>query len=71
MGHAQVAGVLRAHTPIGVSKQSQRVKLSIRSKDRQGSGLAGVVVLKERLNLARLASIAATLIGTAILKFSR
>lgn len=41
------AGVLRAHTPIGVSKQSQRVKLSIRSKDRQGSGLAGVVVLKD------------------------
>ena len=31
----------------------------------------GVVVLKERLNLARLASIAATLVGTAILKFSR
>jgi len=31
----------------------------------------GVVVLKERLNLARLASIAATLIGTALLKFSR
>jgi drug/metabolite transporter (DMT)-like permease len=33
--------------------------------------LIGVVFLKERLNLARLASIAATLIGTAILKFSR
>ena len=31
----------------------------------------GVVFLEERLNLARLASIAATLIGTAILKFSR
>jgi hypothetical protein len=27
--------------------------------------------LKERLNLARLASIAATLIGTSIVKFSR
>ena len=31
----------------------------------------GVVFLKERLNLARLASIMATLIGTTILKFSR
>ena len=31
----------------------------------------GVVFLKERLNLARLASITATLVGTAILKFSR
>lgn len=31
----------------------------------------GVLFLKERLNLARLASIATTLIGTAILKFSR
>ena len=31
----------------------------------------GVVFLKERLNLARLASITATLIGTTILKFSR
>lgn len=33
--------------------------------------IIGVVVLKERLNLARLISIATTLIGTAILKFSR
>ena len=33
--------------------------------------IIGVVVLKERLNLAHLASIATTLIGTAILKFSR
>ena len=33
--------------------------------------LIGVVVLKERLNLARLASIATTLCGTALLKFSR
>jgi len=31
----------------------------------------GVVFFKERLNLARLASITATLIGTALLKFSR
>lgn len=31
----------------------------------------GVVVLKERLNLARLLSIATTLVGTVILKFSR
>lgn len=31
----------------------------------------GIVVFKERLNLARLASIATTLIGTALLKFSR
>jgi drug/metabolite transporter (DMT)-like permease len=31
----------------------------------------GVVFLNERLSLARLASIAATLVGTAILKFSR
>jgi hypothetical protein len=29
------------------------------------------VFLNERLNLARLASIAATLIGTTLLKFSR
>lgn len=33
--------------------------------------IIGVVFLKERLNLARLASIATTLIGTTILKFSR
>lgn len=33
--------------------------------------IIGVVVLKERLNLARLLSIATALIGTAILKFSR
>ncbi len=33
--------------------------------------IIGVVFLKERLNLARLASIAMTLIGTAILKVSR
>jgi drug/metabolite transporter (DMT)-like permease len=33
--------------------------------------LIGVVFLKERLNLARLASIAVTLVGTAILKLSR
>jgi drug/metabolite transporter (DMT)-like permease len=31
----------------------------------------GVIVLKERLNLAKLAAISATLIGTTILKFSR
>lgn len=33
--------------------------------------IIGVVVLKERLNLPRLLSIATTLVGTAILKFSR
>jgi drug/metabolite transporter (DMT)-like permease len=33
--------------------------------------IIGVVFLKERLNLTRLASIAATLIGTTLLKFSR
>lgn len=33
--------------------------------------LIGVVVLKERLNLARLASIAAALVGTTLLKVSR
>jgi drug/metabolite transporter (DMT)-like permease len=33
--------------------------------------IIGVVVLKERLNLARLASIAATLCGTTLLKFGR
>ena len=33
--------------------------------------IIGVVVLKERLNLVRLASIAATLIGTTLLKFNR
>ncbi len=41
------SGVLRAHTPIGVSKQSQRVKLSVRAKDRRGAGLPGMVVLKD------------------------
>ncbi|MFI5735070.1 S8 family serine peptidase [Kribbella sp. NPDC051587] len=40
------AGDLR--TPIGVSKQSQRAKLSIDAKDRDGSGLAGgQVVVKD------------------------
>ena len=33
--------------------------------------IIGVVFLKERLNLARLMSIATTLLGTALLKFSR
>jgi drug/metabolite transporter (DMT)-like permease len=33
--------------------------------------IIGVVILKERLNLARLASIAATLIGTTMLKLNR
>lgn len=33
--------------------------------------IIGVVVLKERLNLARLVSIATTLAGTALLRFSR
>jgi subtilisin family serine protease len=40
-------GVLRTHTPIGVSKQSQRVKLSVTSKDRRGSALPGILVLKD------------------------
>jgi len=35
------------------------------------AAIIGVVVLKERLNLARLASILTTLIGTTILKLSR
>jgi drug/metabolite transporter (DMT)-like permease len=33
--------------------------------------IIGIVFLKERVNLARLASIALTLIGTALLKLSR
>ena len=33
--------------------------------------IIGVVFLKERLNMARLASVAATMIGTVMLKFSR
>jgi multidrug transporter EmrE-like cation transporter len=33
--------------------------------------IIGVVVLKERLNLARLVSIMLTLIGTTILRISR
>jgi uncharacterized membrane protein len=33
--------------------------------------LIGVVVLKERLSLARLASIGTTLIGTTVLKLGR
>ncbi|MEU4292125.1 S8 family serine peptidase [Kribbella sp. NPDC026596] len=41
------SGVLRAHTSLGVSKQSQRVKLSLRAKDRNGSALPGIVVLKD------------------------
>jgi subtilisin family serine protease len=40
-------GVLRTHTPIGVNKQSQRVKLSVRAKDRHGSALPGILVLKD------------------------
>ncbi|GAA1128390.1 S8 family serine peptidase [Kribbella jejuensis] len=35
-------GAVLAHTAVGVSKQSQRVKLSLRSK-----GLSGIVVLKD------------------------
>ena len=35
------------------------------------AAIIGVVFLKERLNLARLASIATTLVGSTILKFSR
>jgi drug/metabolite transporter (DMT)-like permease len=33
--------------------------------------IIGIVFLKERVNLARLASIALTLVGTALLKLSR
>ncbi|WP_432940413.1 S8 family serine peptidase [Kribbella sp. CA-253562] len=35
------------HTPVGVSKQSERVKLSVAAKGRGGSALPGVVVLKD------------------------
>ncbi|MGW5193776.1 S8 family serine peptidase [Kribbella sp. NPDC004138] len=41
------AGAVRAHTSIGVSKQSQRVKLSLRAQDPHGAPLSGVVVLKD------------------------
>ncbi|TDW87163.1 PA domain-containing protein [Kribbella pratensis] len=40
-------GAVLAHTSIGVSKQSQRVKLSLRAKDPHGAALSGVVVLKD------------------------
>ncbi|MER7249690.1 S8 family serine peptidase [Kribbella sp. NPDC000426] len=40
-------GTARAHNAIGVSKQSERVKLSIRTKDPHGAPLPGVVVLKD------------------------
>jgi subtilisin family serine protease len=40
-------GVLRTHTPVGVSKQSERVKLSVTAKDRRGSGLPGILVMKD------------------------
>ena len=35
------------HTPVGVSKQSERVKLSVTAKDRRGSGLPGILVMKD------------------------
>jgi subtilisin family serine protease len=41
------SGAAVAHTSIGVSKQSQRVKLSLRAKDPHGAPLSGVVVLKD------------------------
>lgn len=40
-------GVLRTHTPVGLNKQSQRVKLSVTSKDRRGSALPGMLVMKD------------------------
>jgi subtilisin family serine protease len=40
-------GVLRTHTPIGVNKQSQRVKLSVAAKDRRGSALPGMLIVKD------------------------
>ena len=40
-------GAVLAHTSVGVSKQSQHVKLSLRAKDRHGAPLSGVVVLKD------------------------
>ncbi|WP_329538031.1 S8 family serine peptidase (plasmid) [Streptomyces sp. NBC_01450] len=40
-------GVLRTHTPVGVTKQSRRVELTIKAKDRQGGGLSGTLVLKD------------------------
>ncbi|WP_350273890.1 S8 family peptidase [Kribbella sp. HUAS MG21] len=40
-------GAVLAHTAIGVSKQSRRVKLSLSAKDQHGAPLSGVVVLKD------------------------
>jgi hypothetical protein len=39
--------VLRTHTPIGVHRESQRVKLSVSAKDRHGSALPGMLILKD------------------------
>jgi len=41
------------------------------NRDRFPAVIIGIVFLKERVNLARLASIALTLVGTALLKLSR
>lgn len=37
------------HTPVGLSKQSERVNLAVNAKDRRGSGLPGVVIMKDVL----------------------
>ncbi|MEV6281670.1 S8 family serine peptidase [Kribbella sp. NPDC051770] len=37
------------HTPVGVSKQSERVNLTINGKDRDRSALPGVVIMKDVL----------------------
>ncbi|MGW1542458.1 S8 family serine peptidase [Streptomyces sp. NPDC002309] len=40
-------GVLRTHTPVGVSKRGPRANLSVTSKDRRGAPLPGTVIVKE------------------------
>ncbi|MEU4194713.1 PA domain-containing protein [Kribbella sp. NPDC026611] len=35
------------HTPVGLSKQSERVKLTLQGKDRDGSALPGLVIVKD------------------------
>ena len=49
-------------TPFAVRKIGHAVVFAV---------IIGVVFLKEQLSLARLASVATTLVGTALLKFSR
>ncbi|MFE4653575.1 S8 family serine peptidase [Streptomyces sp. NPDC056707] len=40
-------GRLRTHTIVGSSKEGQRVKLSVKAKDKSGAGLSGILVLKD------------------------